>query len=309
VLACDLHPEYLSTKYARSRRNELPVYGVQHHHAHIAACLAENGECGPVIGLSLDGTGYGTDGRIWGGEVLVADLRDFERAGHFRYVPMPGGNRAIREPWRMAVSYLHHALGPGFAERPFPFLDEIAPDNLRLVVQMMERRMNSPETSSCGRLFDALAAISGLRQRVTFEGQAAMEFEMCLDESDAGRPYPFPFADGVIEVAPAIRAAADDVLVGVTAAGVSARLHRGLVRLFADLGRRLAEDRGIPTVALSGGVFQNLWLLRHLCAELQAAGLRVLLHRLVPCNDGGIALGQLAVAAERHLTGWEEPCV
>ncbi len=309
LLAYDLHPEYLSTKYAMNRRGELPLYGIQHHHAHIAACLAENGERGPVIGLALDGTGYGPDGRIWGGEVLVADLRDYERVGHFRDVAMPGGSRAIREPWRMAVSYLHHALGSGFSELPLPFLSDIAPDNLRLVIQMIERRMNSPETSSCGRLFDGFAALSGSRQRVTFEGQAAMEFEMLLDESDDGPPYPFPCADGVIEIAPAVRAATDDVRAGVSAGRISARFHRGLVRLFADLCRRLSAERGIATVALSGGVFQNLWLLRQLSAELQDAGLRVLLHRLVPCNDGGIALGQLAVAAERHVTGWEEPCV
>ena len=309
VLAYDLHPEYLSTKYAFSRQEELPLRGVQHHHAHIAACLAENQADGTVIGISLDGTGYGLDGRIWGGEILVADLLDFRRACHLEYVPMPGGARAIREPWRMAVSYLQLAFGSEWRQLPLPFLKEIDSGSLDLIGQIIPRRINSPETSSCGRLFDGMAALSGLRLRNTFEGQAAMELEMALDPAASSSGYPFPREDGLIRIAPAIRAAVDDIMAGKPPAAVSARLHRGLVEMLVDLCVEIRNREEIHVVALSGGVFQNIWLLEHLSISLRERKFDVLTHHLVPCNDGGISLGQLVVAGERQIAGWEEPCV
>ena len=305
LLAHDLHPEYLTTKYALSRRAELPVFGVQHHHAHIASCLVDNQFYDEAIGLALDGTGYGTDGRIWGGEVLTATLTDFARRYHFENVLMPGGERAIKEPWRMAVSYLHQAYGAAFTDLPLPFVRNLAGQNLDLLLKMIDRRLNSPETSSLGRLFDGLAALSGLRQKVSFEGQAAMEFQMCLDESAAGS-YELAFGDGRIVVADLIRAVVGDLLAGQTPGAVSARFHRGLVSVFLKICEQLRDERGLGAVALSGGVFQNRWLLDHLHRALEDKGFRVLTHHLVPANDGGIALGQLAVAAERYLNGWEE---
>jgi len=304
-LAHNQHPEYLSTKYALSRRTELPLFAVQHHHAHVASCLAENHRSQAVIGLALDGTGYGPDGRIWGGEVLTADLYAFTRRYHFENVLMPGGDRAIREPWRMAVSYLHHAFGAAFADIPLPFVRSLAGQNLELLLKMIDRRLNSPETSSLGRLFDGLAALSGLRQKVTFEGQAALEWQMCLDEAAAGE-YEIGFQDGRIEVAGLVRAVVDDLLAGQPAGTVSARFHRGLVTLLAGLCEQIRAESGLGTVALSGGVFQNRWLLEHLHQELEERRFEVLTHHLVPTNDGGIALGQLAVAAERFRRGWEE---
>jgi hydrogenase maturation protein HypF len=309
VLAYDLHPEYLSTKYALSRQDELPLRGVQHHHAHVASCLAEHQVDETVIGISFDGTGYGLDGRIWGGEVLAAGLVEFERLCHFEYVPMPGGSRAIREPWRMAVSYLHLVFGPDWRNVNLPFLRDIEAGNLDLIGQIITRRINCPETSSCGRLFDGFAALSGLRLRNTFEGQAAMELEMSLDDTGVPPGYPFPRQDGQIRLSAAVRAAVEDVLAGRPASFISARLHRGLVETLADLCEEIRSGRGLQTVVLSGGVFQNLWLLEHLSGALQRRKFTVLTHHLIPCNDGGISLGQLVVAGERQLAGLEEPCV
>lgn len=300
IIAHDLHPEYLSTKYAWSlTRHE--CIGIQHHHAHIVSCLAENDHPGPVIGLSLDGTGYGSDGKIWGGEILQANRRDFQRLYHFRYVPMPGGGLAIREPWRMALSYLLDAFDGELPEDPALLLPEPGPEQLALVRQMIQRRLNSPETSSCGRLFDAVAALAGLRQRVSFEGQAAMELEMVLEESSE-KPYPFTWRNGEIDPAPMIRALYADRRQGRTAGSLSYRFHSGLVELFCALCREIRDRLELNVVALSGGVFQNLWLLSNLQSRLEALGFQVLTHRLVPCNDGGIALGQLVAAAERKVS-------
>ena len=189
AIAYDLHPNYFSTRWALAQSG-LPQIGVQHHHAHIASCMAENHLEGRVIGIALDGTGYGTDGRIWGGEVLLADYSDFERAAHLAYVPLPGGEAAIREPWRMAVSYLVRHFGCDFV-RDLPFVAEVPPKNLNVLFQMMEQGINSPLTSSCGRLFDAVAALAGIRRQVNYEAQAAIEFEMAIGNSCDESAYPF----------------------------------------------------------------------------------------------------------------------
>jgi len=209
----------------------------------------------------------------------------------------------------MAVSYLQLAYGPEWRALPLPFLKEIDAGSLDLIGQIISRRINCPETSSCGRLFDGMAALSGLRLRNTFEGQAAMELEMALDPAVASPGYPFPREDGRIRLAPAVRAAVDDILSGLPPSAVSARLHRGLVETLADLCTEIRDREGLQTVALSGGVFQNLRLLEHLCGSLRERKFDVLTHHLVPCNDGGISLGQLVVAGERQIAGWEEPCV
>ena len=280
-LVHDLHPDYASTRWAEEQ--SLPRIGVQHHHAHFASCLAENGLTGPAIGVCFDGTGYGLDGTIWGGEFLVGDLRRVERAGHLLAVPMPGGEQAIREPWRMAVSYLR-AAG-----------EEVETDGV--LRRMLERGVSCPLTSSMGRLFDAAAAIAGLRGRVTYEGQRAIELEWLATGADGEPPYPVEVDDGIVDTRPLIRGLARDAREGIAAARIARRFHSSVVELIARACLWL-RDRGAPdSVALSGGVFMNAILLEEASQRLSTLGFRVLRHRLVPPNDGGLALGQLAAAA------------
>jgi len=300
AVACDLHPDYMSTRYARELEN-VPLIAVQHHHAHIAACLAENRVDGPVIGLAFDGTGLGTDNTIWGGEVLVADCRSFTRAAHLVPVPMPGSTAAIREPWRMALSHLR-AAGVAVGEHPgLSFLKPIDPQRIKILSQMMDKGINSPLTSSLGRLFDAVAAIIGLRRRVAFEGQAAMELEMIADvRVSDGYAFSWEETGGgsiPIDTASIIQGVIDDLKDGCSPSTISARFHNTLIGLFHDLCCHLRTAAGIDRVALSGGVFQNNRLLTGLGAALEKSGFDLLTHRLVPTNDGGISLGQAVVAA------------
>ena len=288
VVAYDLHPEYLSTKYALEL--DLPAEGVQHHHAHIASCLADNGETGPVIGVAFDGTGYGTDGTIWGGEFLTAGLAAFERGGHLAPVPMPGGAAAIRQPWRMAAAYV---ADPEVARRH--------QDHWPAVIAMAAKGINSPLTSSAGRLFDAAAAILGVRDAINYEGQAAVELEQLADPAET-RAYPAAVEAGVpftIRGSDLLHAVIEDRTDGVPAPVIAARFHHGVAALI-EAGCLLMRERyDLGTVALSGGVFQNLLLLSATVARLEARGFRVLLHSRVPCNDGGISLGQALVVASR----------
>ncbi|MDQ2811457.1 MAG: carbamoyltransferase HypF [Actinomycetota bacterium] len=303
VVAHDLHPEYLSTKYALELADQgLSLQGVQHHHAHIASCLADNGAEGPVIGVAFDGTGYGSDGTIWGGEFLVASLAGFERAGHLAPVPMPGGAAAIRQPWRMAAAYLDAVTGLDPAEHP-DALDVMRRNQAHwpTIVAMARKGINSPLTSSAGRLFDAAAAILGVRDAINYEGQAAVELEQLADPGETGA-YP-----AGIEAGSPFRVRGGDLILGVVddlAAGtapeiVAARFHHGVAAL-VEAGCLLTRERhGLDTVALSGGVFQNLLLLRVVVSRLRARGFRVLVHSRIPCNDGGISLGQAVVAGAR----------
>ncbi|MBV9793817.1 MAG: carbamoyltransferase HypF [Actinobacteria bacterium] len=304
VVAHDLHPEYLSTKYALDL-DGVDLVGVQHHHAHIASCLADNGATGPVIGVAFDGTGYGLDGTIWGGEFLVAGLTGFERAGHLAPVPLPGGAAAIRQPWRMAAAYLDAA---GLADAgPVGGLDvarrhqgQWAP-----VLSMARKGVNAPPTSSAGRLFDAVAALLGVRDTTNYEGQAAVELEQLADETERVG-YRAGLSDGApFQVAGAdlVRAAAEDLAGGVARPVIAARFHHGVARLIEDGCRETRERTGLGTVALSGGVFQNLLLLTEVAGRLEAAGFQVLTHAQVPCNDGGISLGQAVVAGARDACG------
>jgi hydrogenase maturation protein HypF len=300
VVAHDLHPEYLSTKYALDLAG-IDLVGVQHHHAHIASCLADNDEQGPVIGVAFDGTGYGSDGTIWGGEFLLADLAGFERAGHLDPVPMPGGAAAIRQPWRMAAAYLDAAYGGSL-----PAGLAVAERNAGQwadVVALARRGVNAPATSSAGRLFDAVAALLGVRDAINYEGQAAIELEQWADPSESGA-YPVTAeacAAGPVLVrgTDLVRAAAEDLVAGTAPAVVAARFHRGVAAAIARVCLLLRERSGLGTVALSGGVFQNLLLLGQVVDLLEAAGFRVLTHARIPPNDGGISLGQAVVAAAR----------
>ena len=298
VVAYDLHPDYLSTRYALER-DGADLVGVQHHHAHIASCLADNGEQGPVIGVAFDGTGYGGDGTIWGGEFLLADLAGFERAAHLDPVAMPGGAAAIRQPWRMAAAYLDAAYGGDL-----PSGLAVAQRNARHwpeVVAMARRGINAPLTSSAGRLFDAVAALLGVRDAINYEGQAAIELEQWADESEPGA-YPAAITGGTplrVSGADLVRAATADLLAGTGPATVAARFHRGMAAVIAGVCGLLRERSGLGTVALSGGVFQNLLLLETAAGLLEDKGFRVLVHARVPPNDGGISLGQAAVAGAR----------
>jgi hydrogenase maturation protein HypF len=296
IIAHDLHPEYLSTKYALEQ-DGCVLAGVQHHHAHIASCLADNGEAGPVIGVAFDGTGFGSDGTIWGGEFLLADLADAERAGHLAGVPMPGGAAAIRQPWRMAAAYLDAAFPGGLPAG----LDVAArnSDTWPDVLTLARRGVNAPMTSSAGRLFDAVAALLGIRDSVNYEGQAAVELEQ-LAATSPPDPYPAAITDGqplTVAGSDLVRAAAQDLLDGVPPEVIGARFHQGVAAMIGEACGLLRDRSGLGTVALSGGVFQNLLLLGTVVDLLEARGFRVLTHSRVPPNDGGISLGQAVVAA------------
>jgi hydrogenase maturation protein HypF len=286
VVAHDLHPEYLSTKYAL----DLPgveLVGVQHHHAHIASCLADNGEDGPVLGVAFDGTGYGLDGTIWGGEFLLADLAGFERIAHLAPVPMPGGAAAIRQPWRMTASYVDDPAGLDVFQR-----NEA---DWATVVSMARRGVNSPLTSSAGRLFDAVSALLGVRDTVNYEGQAAIELEQLADPGER-TAYRAEIADTVVSGADLVRLAAEDLRAGVPVPVIAARFHNGVADAIVRTCERLRSSTGVRTVALSGGVFQNVLLLDLTVDALERNGFRVLTHSRVPTNDGGISLGQAVLA-------------
>ena len=301
VVAHDLHPEYLSTKYALEceELEDVELVAVQHHHAHIASCLADNGEEGPVIGVAFDGTGYGADGTIWGGEFLIADLAGFSRAGFLAPVPLPGSAAAIRQPWRMAAAYLSAAYPDG----PPDGLDVIRrnADRWDDVLAVARSGVNSPLTSSAGRLFDAAAAVLGVRDTINYEGQAAVELEQLADPAElAGYPAGIEEGDQLrVLGADLVRAVVDDTRGGVAPAIVAARFHNGVADAIARTCAILRARTGLGVVALSGGVFQNLLLLERTASRLEAGGFRVLVHGRVPPNDGGISLGQVAVAAAR----------
>ncbi len=303
IVAHDLHPEYLSTKYALSIEGDVARVGVQHHHAHVASCMADNGVEGEVIGVAFDGLGYGLDGRLWGGEFLVADFAHAERVAHLENVPMPGGAKAIREPWRMAAIHLERALGGGFLDLDLPFARRLDQRAWRALRRMTETGTNSPETSSMGRLFDAVASIVGLRDAVTYEGQAAIALEAIAAPETVGA-YEFTVdPDGLVRADGVVRAVVDDLLSGEPAARVSARFHAGVASLVATVALRIRDERRLSRVALSGGVFQNVLLLERTRRILEATGFEVLTHGRVPPNDGGLSLGQAAIANALAATG------
>jgi len=304
AVAYDLHPGYWSTRMALASPIERK-FGVQHHHAHIAGCMAENHLSGPVIGVAFDGTGFGTDGKIWGGEFLVADFAGFTRRAHLRYVPLPGGDAAVRQPWRMALSYLRDAFGseiPAGLDR-FPGVTD---KQIRIVDTMLAKRIQTVETSSCGRLFDAVAAMLGLGSEVTFEGQAAIALETAAararDRNHDLRPYPYAI-DGddpmVLDLRPTIIAIAQDLSAGRAREEIAVSFHDVLASAIVAMCNRIRESDSLDRVCLSGGTFQNLVLLERTIAELRRRGFAAFQHALVPANDGGIALGQAVIANVR----------
>jgi hydrogenase maturation protein HypF len=274
--------------------------------------MAENHLEGRVIGFALDGTGYGTDGKIWGGEVLIAGYEGFERAAHFEYVPLPGGATAIREPWRMAVSYLAHHFGSDFLKLDIPFVRQLNRPKAELLLRMMEQRVNSPLTSSCGRLFDAVAALVGIRQQVNYEAQAAIELEMAMASSEVESPegntaYPMkllpelaPEDDHwIISTRPLFEALLEDLGRSVPVGTISRRFHNGLVEGFVQLATLLQQKTALNRVCLSGGTFHNIYLSQRLETRLSEAGFEVFTQKEVPSGDGGLSLGQALVAAAK----------
>jgi len=304
AVAYDLHPLYLSTRFARELEGVEKV-GVQHHHAHVAACMAENRLRGKVIGVAFDGTGYGTDGQIWGGEFLVADFGGFERRAHFRYVPLAGGDAAVRQPWRSALSHLYEAFGPAAASLDLPPLREVAPRKRETVLAMVARRIHTAQTSSCGRLFDAVASILGLRQEINYEGQAAIELEMAAAAGVEGT-YPFEIGCGElreIDLRPLVEAVVRESASGLPASVIAARFHNTVAAVIVEVCRGLRQQEKLNRVCLSGGTFQNLYLLQRVLAGLRGDQFEVFLHTRVPPNDGGISLGQAAIANEMLCRG------
>lgn len=305
IVAHDLHPDYLSTAFALeyAREHGIPgerVVGVQHHHAHVASAMAEHGLRGRVIGVSFDGAGLGADGNIWGGEFLVADRKDFTRAAHLKYMRLPGGDAAAREPWRMAVACLIDSAGvdslKGFRLRIGP--------KAAAIEDMLRKGVNSPLTSSMGRLFDAVASIAGVRDEITYEAEAAIELESIAGRDETGT-YPFALSsadDGrpmEIDTAPLIKAVIEDVNSGVLSRAISGRFHNTLAALVVEVSEKLRTSSGLNEVVLTGGVFQNALLLALASERLEKAGFKVYTHGMVPSNDGAVSLGQAVVAWER----------
>jgi hydrogenase maturation protein HypF len=300
----DLHPDYVTTRYARERAAEVGsrLLAVQHHHAHLASCMAEHGLTAPMIGVTFDGTGFGTDGAVWGGEFLVGDYRHFRRAAHLRYVGMPGGEQAIREPWRMAVAHLADA-GVRYA----PLEARVLLPQMKIIARMLEQRFRTPLTSSAGRLFDAVASLAGVADRVSYEGQAAVELEWLASWVAETGVYPVSVEEVrnegsdestlVIDTRPLIVAVAEEAGRNVDASLIARRFHSTLVEMIARVCGQLRETTGLASVALSGGVFLNALLTTEVSSRLRDDGFRVYSHRLVPPNDGGLCLGQLAIAA------------
>jgi hydrogenase maturation protein HypF len=295
-VACDMHPDYLSTRY--SIDSGLPLERVQHHHAHIASCLAEHSIDEQVIGISFDGIGYGDDETLCGGEILLCDLKDYKRYSHLETVAMPGGDRAAEEPWRMAVSYLYKIYGRGFLDLPFDLVSRIPHDKIEMVITAIERGINTPLTSSVGRLFDAVSSMLGICHVHTFEAEAAMRLETFVDNS-VSDIYTFVITEH-IETTGIIKGIVDDLSAGKSRSYISTKFHNTLIRIIHESAENIRKETGITMVALSGGTFQNRHLLANSENILQRSGFSVYANTTVPCNDGGIALGQLAVAAKRR---------
>lgn len=296
VVAYDLHPEYLSTKFALSLYNVSKV-AVQHHHAHIASCMVDNNVEGEVIGVAMDGLGYGTDARLWGGEFFAADLSRADRLAHLDYVPMPGGTKAISEPWRMAAIYLQRVFGDDFLELAIPFVSRLPRRAWSNLQSMVASDLNCPETSSMGRLFDAISSLVGVANVVNYEGQAAIALEAIADKDClAGYEFNLDFERGLIYESSVIRSVVADLLAGTPAPIISAKFHQAVVDLIVAVALRIKEQRRLNRVVLSGGVFQNFLLLERVRRQLESQRFEVFTHSRVPPNDGGISLGQAAVA-------------
>ncbi|MDI6784278.1 MAG: carbamoyltransferase HypF [bacterium] len=303
IIAFDLHPNYLSTQYALEKimAGDKRIQGIQiqHHHAHIASCLAENGVAEKGIGIAFDGTGYGTDGNIWGCEFLIADEQSFDRVGHLDYVPLPGGDIAAEENWRMAVSYLYAIYREEMTKLPLALFKAIDEDKIRIILRMIEKKINAPLTSSAGRLFDAVSALLGICLQSSYEAQAAIELEMTVDESVTGQ-YGYTILENegelIIDCRPTIEEIVAEITKKINKASIAAKFHNTVVAFSLDLCQRIRKETGLNSVALSGGTFQNRIILSRLTSKLKESGFKVYTHHQVPPNDAGISFGQVIVA-------------
>lgn len=294
-VAADMHPDYFSTRYALD--TGLPIIHVQHHHAHIVGCMAENSVKHKVIGLSFDGTGYGTDGKVWGGEFLICDFKHFQRAGHLAYIKMHGGEKSILEPWRMAVSYLYESQALDMA-----IIRQMYGTEAETVIKMLEKNINCIETSSMGRLFDAVSSILGICNKVSFEGQASMELEAVIEDSSTEDFYPYIIEDKtediILNPSPIIRGLMEDRLKNIPISTISRRFHNSIIRASVDTCKIIRNSTTISEVALSGGVFQNSYLLKNMVTSLIRENFTVYTHSTIPSNDGGVSIGQIIIANE-----------
>jgi hydrogenase maturation protein HypF len=295
-IACDMHPDYLSTKYANeyAAQHRLPLTLVQHHHAHLASCLADNqyDDDAPVIGMIFDGTGYGTDGNIWGGEVLIGNYKNYNRAFHLDEMPLPGGDQAVLHPYRIGIAYLIKS-GLSLDER-LALIHNTDSVELEILAKQIELQINTPMTTSMGRLFDAVASLIGLRQSINYEAQAAIELEQII-KPNIDQAYHFGLNSGTIEIKGLLEELISDIFEGIPVGVISAKFHNSVVRLVVEIASQIRSQEGIDQVALSGGVWQNLYLLNHAIQALRGEGFSVLFHQQVPANDGGISLGQAAI--------------
>jgi len=296
LITCDMHPDYLSTKYADN--SGLEKIRIQHHHAHIASCMAENILDEKIIGVSFDGTGFGTDGNIWGGEFFICDLVDFERYAHFDYIPLPGGDKATKEPWRTGVSYLYKIFGADFLKLDFPFIDFIKEKNVELIIKAIDKKINCPLTSSAGRLFDTVAAIINFCTISTFEAEAPIRLESILDESCKEK---YSFTKGkTISFDLTIKEIIKDIKSGVSNPVISSKFHNTIIFVILEVSNEIRKKYNLNKIVLSGGTFQNKYILENVEKLLIKNKYQVFTHSKIPTNDGGIALGQLAIAAKRR---------
>jgi hydrogenase maturation protein HypF len=304
IIACDLHPDYLSTKYAEEIgvKRGIKVVKVQHHHAHIVSCMAENNVKERVIGVAYDGTGYGDDGNIWGGEFLLCDFKKYSRIGHLKYYALPGGDKAVAQPWRMAYSYLHSIYGPRAKKIDIDFNRRMDYDRLSIIEKMIDKNINSPLTSSCGRLFDAASSLIGIRDEISYEGQAAMELESFCASGIKERYNFYICREGeefIIDPQKIFIDIIKDLKEGIDKKVMAAKFHNTVAEFTVDLCGKIRENTGINKIALSGGVFQNRYLTEKIISLLEKDDFQVYTQRKVPPNDGGISLGQAVVAGSK----------
>jgi hydrogenase maturation protein HypF len=298
VIAADLHPDYFTSRLAESKSNCVELVRVQHHHAHIASCMAEHLLDEPVLGVAMDGTGYGSDGNTWGAELFYCDLADFTRTTHFEYIPLPGGDKGIEEPWRMAVSYLYKTFGEDFAGLDLPFLKEIDQEKIDIILKMIRANINCPLVSSAGRLFDAVSAMLGLCLFSTFSAEAPMRLESIIEP---GRTESYPFTLGeTVNFDFTIAGILGDLKQHVNPGIISAKFHNTIISVISEVADKMRTRHSCNKVVLSGGTFQNKYLLEGTERILIHNRFEVYSHHLVPTNDGGISLGQLAVVAKRR---------
>jgi hydrogenase maturation protein HypF len=295
-IVCDLHPDYRSSRYAEG--SGLPLLKVQHHHAHMASVMAEHGLDEKVLGIIWDGTGYGTDGKIWGGAFFTGDYTAFERFAHFDYVPIPGGDKATEEPWRSAVSFLYKYLESNWDKANIPFLKMIDSEKAGLIIQLIDKKLNCPESSSAGRLFDAVSALLGICLNSSFHAEAPMRLEDIMDDAEKGF-YPYNVEQGVISWKAMIQGIISDLEKGTAIGKIATRFHNTLINTGVDICMQMRDQYHINKVVLSGGSFQNRYLRRMLPQKLREHHFEVFTHQNIPANDGGLALGQLAIAGKK----------